>query len=114
MSRPLRYRSRLAAGDGMFATENTVFEPLIDPDGTSFPAKDGSTPPPPDPHAPELPSTRTQSLRLPAAPSIWPDELITAARPTVNPAPSSGRNASSFSRPVTSAMVTAVVTGTGP
>src|ERR1700685_3540213 len=114
MRSPFKYNSRLAAGDGAKASVNAVFTPFTLPAGTSPSEKLGSTPPPELPHGPELPSTRMQSLRFPAAASIWPAVLITAVLPSENPTPFIGVSARAFCNPTTSEICTGDVTGRGP
>ena len=49
-----------------------------------------------------LPFTRTQSVAVPAAPSSWPEELMTAAFETAHAPPFTGRFVRSVARLVTS------------
>ncbi len=55
-----------------------------------------------------------QSLRFPAAASIWPDVLITAVLPSANPTPCITVSARAFCNPTTSEICTGDVTGSGP
>jgi hypothetical protein len=49
-----------------------------------------------------LPFTRTQSVTVPAAPSSWPEELMTAAFETAHAPPFTGRFVRSVAKLVTS------------
>jgi hypothetical protein len=60
-----------------------------------------------------LPFTSTQSVAVPAAPSSWPEELMTAAFDTAHAHPLTGRFVRSVAKPVTSDWA-CVYTGRSP
>src|SRR5690242_3754874 len=96
---PLRNSTRLVAGVGGLASVNVVLAPSTVPPGTSPSENCGPAPP----QGPDVPSTITQSDGFPITPSRPPDELITAARPALNPGPLVGRKPRSPGNPTTSA-----------
>src|SRR5437764_4792642 len=110
---PFRYTARLEGGVGACNTWNVVHVPSIFPEGISPSMKLKFTPPP-EPHAPAVPSTRTQSPGLPAAAPRFPRESMTAVRELMYEVPFKGRTVSSLVNPVTSAMLISVTTGPGP
>src|SRR5512140_2829286 len=106
---------RLAAGDGALFSVKLAFTPFTRPAGVSPSAYTRLLDPPAaEPHGPELPSTCTQSPKLPEAPSSNPLELMTAARDRANEVPFMDRAFSSAVNPVTSEIITSVNTGGGP
>ena len=82
-----------------------VFEPSTIPESAAASTKDAVAP-----HAPEEPSTCTQSVALPVADSNMPSASTTATAPAAKPAPFMGREARSAISPVTSVSGTGTVT----
>src|SRR5437879_6073549 len=77
---PLRNSCKLAPGLGLPVKVNEPFDPSTAPAGISVSTNTGPVPPLAAAHAPEDPSTLTQSERLPSTDSIAPSALIIATR----------------------------------